>query len=38
VPVAGQSVSGDFHVTFENGVAPASGRTVFGSFTAEVVR
>ncbi|MEW5740902.1 MAG: hypothetical protein AB1938_18425 [Myxococcota bacterium] len=31
-------VSGDFHVTFENGIEPASGRTVFGNFNAKVVQ
>jgi hypothetical protein len=36
--VPGTSVSGDFHVTFENGIETASGRTVFDSFTAEVVQ
>jgi hypothetical protein len=35
--VAGSTVRGDFHVTFENGIETASGRTVFGSFTAEVM-
>jgi hypothetical protein len=32
------SVPGSFHVTFENGVEAASGRTVFGSFNAKVER
>jgi hypothetical protein len=32
----GGSVSGDFRVTFENGVHVASGRTVFGTFEATV--
>lgn len=31
-------VGGDFHVTFENGIEPASGRTVFGSFDAKVMQ
>lgn len=31
-------VSGDFHVTFENGIEAASGRTVFGNFNAKVVQ
>lgn len=31
-------VSGDFHVTFENGIEAASGRTVFGNFNARVVQ
>lgn len=29
-------VSGDFHVTFENGVEAASGRTVFSKYSARV--
>ena len=37
-PVPGGTVSGDFHVTFENGIETASGRTVFGNFTAKVVQ
>jgi hypothetical protein len=36
--VPGTTVSGDFHVTFENGIETASGRTVFDTFTAEVVQ
>ena len=38
VPVVGQPVSGNFHVTFENGVETASGRTVFGSFDVKGVK
>ncbi len=34
---AGATVRGDFHVTFEDGVEVASGRTVFGTFEAKVV-
>ena len=37
-PVPGGKVSGDFNVTFENGIDLASGRTVFGSFDAKVVQ
>lgn len=37
-PVPGSKVSGDFNVTFENGIEAASGRTVFGSFDAKVVQ
>lgn len=29
-------VSGDFHVTFENGIEAASGRTVFSTYSARV--
>jgi hypothetical protein len=36
-PTPGATVRGDFNVTFENGTEPASGRTVFTSFTAKVV-
>jgi hypothetical protein len=32
------SVGGDFHVTFEDGIEPASGRTVFGNFNAKVIQ
>lgn len=32
----GQRVSGDFHVTFVNGIDIYSGRTIFGSFEATV--
>lgn len=32
----GQRVSGEFHVTFENGTDLYSGRTIFGSFEATV--
>jgi hypothetical protein len=38
VPVEGGVVKGDFHVTFEDGIEAASGRTVFGSFDAKVVQ
>jgi hypothetical protein len=31
-------VGGDFHVTFENGIEAASGRTVFGNFNAKVMQ
>ncbi len=31
-------VSGDFHVTFENGIEAASGRTIFGNFDAKVAQ
>lgn len=30
-------VNGDFNLTFENGIEVASGRTVFGRFTARVI-
>ena len=32
----GQTVNGDFSITFMDGTDPASGRTVFGDFTAVV--
>ncbi|MBL8915700.1 MAG: hypothetical protein JNM17_33685 [Archangium sp.] len=37
-PVAPASItiSGDFHITFENGAEVASGRTVFSDYTAKV--
>jgi hypothetical protein len=35
-PVSNGSVSGNFHVTFEDGTEATSGRTVFGSFNATV--
>ncbi len=35
-PKPGGTVSGDFNITFTNGVETASGRTVFGSFSAKV--
>jgi hypothetical protein len=35
LPADGKTVSGEFHVTFEDGVETASGRAVFGSFTAK---
>jgi hypothetical protein len=38
VPVEDGVVKGDFHVTFEDGIEAASGRTVFGSFDAKVVQ
>ncbi len=31
-----ETVRGDFHMTFENGTQAASGRTIFGSFSAKV--
>lgn len=34
--VVATSVPGNFHVTFENGIEAASGRTVFDSFDAKV--
>lgn len=34
--VAADYVAGNFHVTFENGIEAASGRTVFGNFNAKV--
>lgn len=34
--VSSEWVSGNFHVTFENGIEAASGRTVFGNFNARV--
>lgn len=38
-PVSGRTVSGNVHVTFENGIETASGRTVFvKNFTAKVVQ
>ena len=37
-PNANALVSGDFNVTFENGVEAASGRTVFGPYDAKVVQ
>lgn len=33
---ANAHVQGDFHVTFANGTEAASGRTAFGTFTAQV--
>ncbi len=33
---AGESLSGEFNMTFENGAEAASGRTIFGSFSAKV--
>lgn len=30
------TISGDFHITFENGAEVASGRTVFSNYTAKV--
>lgn len=36
VPRAGKPVTGNFHITFDNGTDAASGRTVFGTFTARV--
>jgi hypothetical protein len=35
-PSPDTDVYGDFHVTFENGIEAASGRTVFGEFRARV--
>jgi len=35
-PAQGEKVRGNFHVTFENGIEEASGRTVFGDFQATV--
>jgi hypothetical protein len=32
----GQTISGDFHITFVNGTEVASGRTVFSTYTAKV--
>ena len=32
----GTTVTGDFHITFENGTEVASGRTVFSNYTAQV--
>jgi hypothetical protein len=36
-PLAMNVVNGEFNLTFENGVQVASGRTVFGRFSAKVV-
>lgn len=38
IPEVGQSVKGNFHVTFEDGVEAASGRTVFGPFDVKEVQ
>ena len=35
--VAMNTVNGEFNLTFENGVEVASGRTVFGTFSAKVI-
>ena len=35
--VARNTVRGEFNLTFENGIEVASGRTVFGSFSAKVI-
>ena len=36
--IPAEYVGGDFHVTFENGIEAASGRTVFGNFNAKVMQ
>jgi hypothetical protein len=38
MPQSGAPVRGSFHVTFENGVESASGRTVFASFDVKEVQ
>jgi len=35
-PAAGETVRGNFHVTFVNGIEEACGHTVYGDFTAKV--
>lgn len=35
-PEPGATVTGDFNITFTNGIETASGRTVFGTFKAKV--
>ena len=37
-PEAGAKVTGDFNITFTNGIETASGRTVFGHFEAKVAQ
>lgn len=37
-PEAGAKVTGDFNITFSNGIETASGRTVFGHFEAKVAQ
>jgi hypothetical protein len=36
-PTAMNTVNGEFNLTFENGIEVASGRTVFGRFSAKVI-
>jgi hypothetical protein len=36
--ISNEYVAGDFHVTFENGIEAASGRTVFTNFNARVMQ
>jgi hypothetical protein len=36
-PMAMNTVNGEFNLTFENGIEVASGRTVFGRFSAKVI-
>ena len=38
LPEAGAKVTGDFNITFSNGIETASGRTVFGHFEAKVAQ